>query len=197
MTLLASKATRRRFSAPRPIQHTLATVFPSPLGWIALAFVGETLTGVTFGHATRRDAQAALERVLGDSLAQYVAFDKCRGAIRRTVDRLRRYASGEAVDFRDVAVDQSRLTPFGRRVIAACRRIPVGQTRSYSALAALCGSPGAARAVGRVMAGNRFPLVVPCHRVVGAGGSLGGFSAPQGLAMKRRLLTLETMAVSR
>jgi methylated-DNA-[protein]-cysteine S-methyltransferase len=62
---------------------------------------------------------------------------------------------------------------------------------TYGDLAAAIGSPGAARAVGSVMARNCFPLIVPCHRVLGAGGSLGGYSAPDGLRMKRRLLAME------
>jgi len=197
MTLIAPRTARRRTSAAGRAQDAFATVFLSELGWIALAFRGETLAGLTFGQATGRDALAALRRVLGDSPVECVEREACRGTIRDVVDRLERYAAGEAVEFRRVAIDQSHLTPFARRVVAACRRIPAGQTRSYGALAALCGSPGAARAVGRVMAGNRYPLVVPCHRVVGAGGSLGGFSAPQGLAMKRKLLKLEAMAVGR
>ena len=104
---------------------------------------------------------------------------------------LERFAAGEPVDFGRVTLDTNHLTPFGRRIVTACRRIPFGQTRSYSQLAAICGSPGAARAVGQVMAKNRFPLVVPCHRVLAAGGRIGGFSAPDGLRMKRRLLSIE------
>ncbi|MEX1224432.1 MAG: MGMT family protein, partial [Pirellulales bacterium] len=73
----------------------------------------------------------------------------------------------------------------------ACRRIPIGQTMSYAELAAVAGSPGAARAVGNIMAGNRVPIIVPCHRVVGSGGSLGGYSSSGGLRTKRRLLSLE------
>ncbi len=88
-------------------------------------------------------------------------------------------------------------TPFAKRVLEACRRIPYGKTRSYAQLAAAAGAPGAARAVGRVMAGNRVPLVIPCHRVVGSGGKLGGFSAPGGLETKQRLLDLEARAATK
>jgi methylated-DNA-[protein]-cysteine S-methyltransferase len=107
------------------------------------------------------------------------------------LDRLVRYADGEPVDFRDVPVAVEHLSAFQRRVVRACRAIPAGERRTYGQLAAAAGSPGAARAVGQVMATNRVPLIVPCHRVVASGGRLGGFSAPQGLAMKRRLLSLE------
>jgi methylated-DNA-[protein]-cysteine S-methyltransferase len=112
------------------------------------------------------------------------------------VERLVRYAAGEPVDFSDVPVSLDHLSAFQRRVVKACRAIPCGDRRTYGQLAAAAGSPGAARAVGQVMAGNRMPLVVPCHRVVASGGGLGGFSAPQGLAMKRRLLALEQEVVA-
>ena len=71
------------------------------------------------------------------------------------------------------------------------RNVPYGQTLSYAELAAKAGSPKAARAVGSVMAQNRVPLIIPCHRVVGSGGHLGGFSAPRGIAFKKQLLELE------
>jgi methylated-DNA-[protein]-cysteine S-methyltransferase len=112
------------------------------------------------------------------------------------VQRLCDFADGVPVDFDDWEVETEGLTDFGRQVIAACRKIPWGTTCTYGQLAELAGRPGAARAVGSVMARNRVPLVVPCHRVVPAGGGLGGFSAPQGVAMKRRLLQNEQLAAA-
>jgi methylated-DNA-[protein]-cysteine S-methyltransferase len=109
-------------------------------------------------------------------------------ALRR---RLRDYAAGKDVHFDDIAVDLGPVTPFQSRVLACCRNIRRGATISYAELAKAAGRPGAARAVGNVMARNRCPLVIPCHRVLHAGGGLGGFSAPQGLTLKRRLLNLE------
>jgi methylated-DNA-[protein]-cysteine S-methyltransferase len=76
------------------------------------------------------------------------------------------------------------------------RRIRFGQTHSYGELASLVGSPRAARAVGSVMAKNRTPLVVPCHRVLASRGAIGGFSAMDGVHMKRRLLDLEAQAAA-
>jgi methylated-DNA-[protein]-cysteine S-methyltransferase len=88
------------------------------------------------------------------------------------------------------------VTDFQRKVLDACRAIPPGETLSYAELAVIAGAPGAARAVGNVMRTNRIPLVIPCHRVVGSGGSLGGYSAPDGLAMKRKLLEREATSRS-
>jgi methylated-DNA-[protein]-cysteine S-methyltransferase len=107
--------------------------------------------------------------------------------------RLRAYASGKPESFRDVVVDPGPQTAFQRRVIACCRAIPRGETRSYGQLAAKAGSPGAGRAVGQCMAANRTPLVIPCHRVVRSDGGLGGYSAPGGQKLKRLLLDLEAV----
>ena len=95
------------------------------------------------------------------------------------------------MDFRDQALDLHETTDFQVRVWNVVRSIPRGQVRSYSWVAGQAGSPRGARAVGRVMATNPFPIVVPCHRIVGRDGQLVGFAA--GLDMKRRLLELETL----
>jgi methylated-DNA-[protein]-cysteine S-methyltransferase len=79
-------------------------------------------------------------------------------------------------------------------VLQACRKIAPGKTLTYAELADKVGSPGAARAVGNCMARNRFPLIIPCHRVVGSNGHLGGYSAAEGIPFKKRLLELEAMA---
>jgi methylated-DNA-[protein]-cysteine S-methyltransferase len=101
------------------------------------------------------------------------------------------YAEGERVDFGPIRLDCTGLTPFGWAVTNACRCIAYGTTCSYGDLAASAGSPGAARAVGSVMRRNAWPIVVPCHRVLASGGKIGGYSAPGGLDLKRRLLELE------
>jgi O-6-methylguanine DNA methyltransferase len=106
--------------------------------------------------------------------------------------RLFAFCEGEVVDFLDIPLDDSVLTPFRRRVTEACRAIPYGTTLSYAELAERVGTPRGARAVGNVMRRNPWPLLVPCHRVVASSGKLGGYSAPDGLSMKRRLLSLES-----
>ena len=105
------------------------------------------------------------------------------------VGRLADFLTGIDVFLGDVELDFSWATPFQHAVADALRRIPRGEVVTYGELAALAGYPGAARAVGSFCARNRFALLVPCHRVVAAGG-LGGYGAT-GLAVKRRLLALE------
>ena len=108
--------------------------------------------------------------------------------------RLEAFAAGEPCDFADVQLALPSLTPFQQRVIAETRGIGYGQTLTYGELAARAGAPRAARAVGTVMSSNRIPILIPCHRVIASGGRLGGYSAPQGVDLKRRLLEMEAAA---
>lgn len=110
---------------------------------------------------------------------------------------LRAYFAGEAVDFGGVALDDGDLGDSDRAIYAALRAVPRGETVTYGQLAARIGKPGAARAVGVAMARNRWPIVVPCHRVLATDGTLGGFSAPGGVATKRRLLAMEGVDLDR
>lgn len=98
---------------------------------------------------------------------------------------------GEASDLSSVALDMEHVPPFHRRVYEAARAIPPGATLTYGELAGRLGAPGSARAVGQALGRNPFAIVVPCHRVVAAGGRLGGFSARGGVATKLRLLSIE------
>jgi methylated-DNA-[protein]-cysteine S-methyltransferase len=199
MTIMMKRSSRSSGSRNRnrsDERQALGEVFPTSLGWMGVVWGDDVLHGIVFGHGSQRQAQDSLARSLpwSDQLFCTVVEGQPSGGsrwVRDLVEGLRQFADGEPVDFAAVPLALGHLTSFGRRVVGACRRIPWGQTRSYGELAMECGSPGAARAVGSVMAKNRYPLVVPCHRVVGAGGSLGGYSAPQGVAMKRRLLALE------
>jgi len=113
--------------------------------------------------------------------------DSIRAAIAGMVALL----DGERQDLGDVALDERHLDAFRRRVYAATRQIAAGSTASYGEVAAAIGEPRAAREVGVALAQNPFPIVVPCHRVLSAGGALHGFSAPGGIATKRRMLEIE------
>lgn len=108
-------------------------------------------------------------------------------------DAFREYFRGGPAKF-DMALDTEGATAFERKTWRACRDIPAGRTLSYKELATKIGKPGAARAVGAAMAHNRFPIVVPCHRVLRSDGGLGGFSAVGGVDLKRRLLEMESRA---
>jgi len=110
-------------------------------------------------------------------------------------ERIVAYYEGEPVDFRaEPAVQLNGASTFTHQVLRACRNISFGNTKTYSDLARQVGSPGAARAVGSVMAGNPLPLIIPCHRVLRTDGGLGGFSAPGGTAIKHKMLQHEQSA---
>lgn len=165
---------------------TIATI-DAPFGWTAVVWLEQTVIRLTLGH---RSPEAAVRA------AGYRYPTDCSHTFGRAeqslLDQLAAYGAGQIPDFSEVRVEIGAPTRFAQRVLNQCRRIPWGQTITYGQLATRCGSPGAARAVGNVMARNRVPLIVPCHRVVAAGGKLGGFSAPTGVRMKRRLLALES-----
>jgi methylated-DNA-[protein]-cysteine S-methyltransferase len=111
--------------------------------------------------------------------------------VREAMDRIALHLGGNPQDLSGIPIDMGGISPFFRRVYEVTRGIPPGETLSYAELAERAGSPKAFRAVGQAMAKNPFPVVVPCHRVLAAGGKLGGFSAPGGTATKVRLLDLE------
>jgi methylated-DNA-[protein]-cysteine S-methyltransferase len=162
-------------------------VFPSELGWMAIAWRDAKVVQLTFGQPSAAAALAQLE----DGTENVVSDRALPDWVAGVVSNLQDYAAGQNVSFGQIPVAIEHLTAFQQRVVQECRKIRRGQTRSYGELAAAAGSPGASRAVGNVMARNKLPIIIPCHRVVGAGTSLGGFSAPEGLSMKQRMLRLE------
>jgi methylated-DNA-[protein]-cysteine S-methyltransferase len=122
-----------------------------------------------------------------------------RRAIARNTARRHRQRGwrGEAADLMPIALDLSQVPEFHRRIYALARANPPGAPRTYGEIAAALGEPGAARAVGQAMGANPFPIIMPCHRVLAAGGETGGFSAPGGVATKLLLLAIEGAAEAR
>lgn len=96
----------------------------------------------------------------------------------------------------DMKIDWSRLEGFSRKALQVCAKIPYGKTMSYGEVAARAGAPGAARAAGSAMGSNPFAIIVPCHRVIAAGGKIGGYGrSPEAVPMKRRLLRMEGVEI--
>ncbi len=161
----------------------LLDTVPSPVGPITLAADGHTLVALEFGGP---DAVVPrLRSRFGDAIALAAAADPLGAS-----SRLRAYLAGDLHALDDVPVDGGG-TAFQRRVWAALREIPPGETATYSQIAARIGAGGfrAARAVGLANARNPIAIAVPCHRVVGADGSLTGYAG--GLDRKRWLLAHE------
>jgi methylated-DNA-[protein]-cysteine S-methyltransferase len=140
---------------------------------------------VTFGHATAAGVRRHFRSI---PAAIGATPDDWYPELRQ---RLEAYAAGSVDDFADVELAQPEQTSFQIRVLTAVRRVGFGTTISYGELARRAGSARAARAAGQIMAQNTVPVIVPCHRVVGACGTLGGYSGPGGVRLKQRLLDLE------
>jgi methylated-DNA-[protein]-cysteine S-methyltransferase len=112
--------------------------------------------------------------------------------VQAAVEAVKRYFEGAKVDFSGVRLDLGAQDELFGRIYAATRQVGWGQTTTYGALAkALGAGPEVAKDVGQAMAKNPVPLIIPCHRVLAAGGKIGGFSAPGGAAAKARMLALE------
>jgi methylated-DNA-[protein]-cysteine S-methyltransferase len=111
--------------------------------------------------------------------------------VQRGLDDIVALLRGEARDLSTIALDMDGVPPFHRQVYEVARTIPPGRTLSYGQVAARLGAGNAARAVGQALGRNPFPIIVPCHRVLAAGGKVGGFSAHGGLATKLRMLAIE------
>ncbi|WP_374525337.1 methylated-DNA--[protein]-cysteine S-methyltransferase [Sphingopyxis sp.] len=117
--------------------------------------------------------------------------------VSAVIDAAIRYFTGERIDFSDVPVDLGEQSPFFARVYGRVRQLGWGETTTYGAVASDLGvGPEYARDVGQAMATNPVPLIVPCHRVMAAGGKIGGFSAPGGSLSKARMLELEGVGVA-
>jgi methylated-DNA-[protein]-cysteine S-methyltransferase len=156
-------------------------VVETDLGWIPVTLTSEGLQTITLPLKTREEAiRTAMEAGASDP-----ATDEETVKVEAMIEDL---VAGRPVNGA-MPIDWTGITPFRRSVLEECARIPAGETRSYGELAALVGHPGAARAVGRVMATNPWPLLVPCHRVVGSTGALHGYGG--GLPLKARLLKIE------
>jgi methylated-DNA-[protein]-cysteine S-methyltransferase len=162
-------------------------VFDTGAGFCAIAWSDAGISRFQL-PAERADAT---ERLILRRLPKALP-DIPTAAISGVIEAVGRYFDGAAVEFVDLALDIGEQDIFLRAVYSALRRVGWGETTTYGALAKELGAgPESARRVGQAMANNPIPLIIPCHRVLAAGGKLGGFSAPGGSDTKKRMLELE------
>jgi len=164
-------------------------LFPTEIGVCGLAWNARGLTAVLLPEDDAAATRAQLQKRAPDAQDADPPPEIAK-AIAAIVTLLR----GEPVDLSSLPLDLESVPEFERRVYVVARTIPPGETLTYGEVAARIGEPGAAQAVGRALGRNPWPIVVPCHRVVAAGGKLHGFTAPGGLDTKRRLLAIEGAA---
>lgn len=155
----------------------------SQVGPLLIAVGRRGLVAIEFGD----DEERFVERL---AKASGAPVWRSQDQVAEAVEQLRQYFDGQRREF-ELAVDLSRASRFRQRVLEAAAKVPAGVVASYGEIARRIGKPRAARAVGQALAHNPIPIVVPCHRVVAADGSLTGYSGGSGIEVKRRLLALE------
>jgi methylated-DNA-[protein]-cysteine S-methyltransferase len=161
-------------------------VIDTAIGACAVAWGPVGITGVQLPEGDAEKTRGRLLHHHPDATEQAPPPD-----IAAAIAAITALLEGEHVDLSAIALDTTRVPPFARRVYEVARTIPPAETLTYGAIAERIGAPGEARAVGQALGHNPFPLIVPCHRVVAAGGKTGGFSARGGVATKLRLLEIE------
>jgi len=170
---------RKRHSA----DGSIFALWQSPIGWVGVV-AGEQGLVEIISHPDLREVRRRIEASWPD------AVEKREGPVDAALTQLADYFSGERRQF-DLPLDFRGLSPFTLTVLQSLARLPFGERITYGRMAARVGRPRAARAVGRAMAVNPFAIVVPCHRVLGAGGTLTGYSGGEGIATKEWLLRFE------
>jgi methylated-DNA-[protein]-cysteine S-methyltransferase len=161
-------------------------LFATTIGCCGIVWRGGAVRGVQLPEASEAATRARLGALFPEA-REAAPPDR----VARAIDGIVALLEGRAVDLTGVDLDMEGVPPFHRKVYAVVRAIPPGSTLTYGDVAARAGSPGSARAVGQAMAKNPFAPVVPCHRVLAAGGKAGGFSANGGVTTKREMLAIE------
>jgi len=162
------------------------TLFETSIGTCGIVWTARGVCGL---QLPEKDAAATRARVQRRHPAAVEAPPP--PAIRRATDGIVALLAGEKRDLRDIAIDDERQSDFNKRVYAIVRQVPPGSTMTYGEVAERLGDKMLARDVGQAMGENPTPIVMPCHRVLAAGGKTGGFSAPGGIVTKLQLLTIE------
>jgi len=161
-------------------------IWPTAWGQMGAVAGPEGIVKVVLPHYSPTD----LEQVLRWENPGAARDDK-QTPFEKLAELARAYFNQRSVDFAEVLCAMPSPSTLTGQVLAACRRIPYGQTRSYGAIAKEIGAPDSPRAVAAALGRNPIPLVVPCHRVVYSDGRAGGFSSPGGVALKLRMLAIE------
>jgi methylated-DNA-[protein]-cysteine S-methyltransferase len=167
------------------------TLFETDIGPCGIAWGERGVIAVQLPEADAARTRARLVRRCPDAREAPPPTD-----VSRAIDGIVALLRGEARDLSGVALDMGRIEEFDRRVYEIARTIPAGATLSYGEIAVRLGGRELARDVGQALGRNPFPIVVPCHRVLAAGGKAGGFSANGGVTTKLRLLTIERARTS-
>ncbi len=159
------------------------TIFKVQAGWIGLVGSEKGIQRIYLPGLDRAELRERIRR-------EFPEYAENPSFLEIPEKQIKEYFSGNRTEF-DFPLDISKATPFQKRVYKVMSGIPFGEIRTYRWLAQKIGNPKALRAVGNANGKNRWPIVIPCHRIVGSSGGLTGFSAAGGLDLKAFLLKLE------
>jgi methylated-DNA-[protein]-cysteine S-methyltransferase len=162
------------------------TLFETAIGHCGIAWGARGIVGLQLPEASEQKSRQRMAQ----------RFPEAREglpppAVQRAIEAIVALLNGEPSDLSTIALDMEGVAEFERRVYDIARTVPPGETLTYGEVATRLGDPAAARDVGQALGRNPFPIVVPCHRVLAAGGKAGGFSARGGVTTKMRMLTIE------
>lgn len=160
-------------------------VFDTSIGFCGIAWSEHGVVGVQLPEASERSTRERLLRRFPTARESHPP-----ASVEQALTGIRALLQGQRTDLSTVPLDMEGIPAFHRQVYDVARTIPAGRTLTYGDIATRLGAPDA-RAVGEALGRNPFAIVVPCHRVLAAGGKLGGFSARGGRTTKLRLLTIE------
>jgi methylated-DNA-[protein]-cysteine S-methyltransferase len=161
-------------------------LFETAIGTCGVAWNERGIIAVQLPESNENATWARLAGLHPDAVEQAPPVE-----VSTAIEAMTRLLGGAEVDLNDIAVDLDGVPEFHRRVYEITRTIPAGKTLTYGDIANRIGEAHAAQAVGQALGRNPVPIIVPCHRVLGAGGQIGGFSAPGGSETKRRMLVIE------
>jgi methylated-DNA-[protein]-cysteine S-methyltransferase len=164
-------------------------LFDTPIGTCGIAWNATGIAGFQLPSANAEVTRARMSRRWTGAVEGAPP-----AGVKRVIDRVLALLAGKPIDLSDVPVDLSGAPAFHRRVYDIARTIPPGQTMTYGEIAKRLGVPHESREVGQAMGKNPIAIIMPCHRVLGADGKMGGFSASGGVATKRRILEIEGAA---
>jgi methylated-DNA-[protein]-cysteine S-methyltransferase len=168
-------------------------LFDTPIGTCSLVWQDRTpdptIVGLRLPEQSAADTRARIKR-------RWPGAEECAPTpeVQAVIDRVLTLLSGQPVDLSDVPLDFGDAPEFHQRIYAVARTIPPGHTMTYGEIAKRLGVPHESREVGQAMGKNPIAIIMPCHRVLGADGKMGGFSATGGVAIKRRILEIEGAA---
>ena len=173
------------------MDHAGYALFDTTIGTCAVGWTGVGIAAVALPEQAESATVARVKRRLPGAVQSAPPAE-----VAAAIDAMVALLAGQPADLSGVQLDMHDVAPFHRRVYEVTRAIAAGDTMTYGAVATAAGAPGAAQAVGQALGANPCPIVVPCHRVLAADGSLGGFSAPGGADTKRLMLLAEGAAVA-